>query len=98
MSATRTILDFTITGAVLGVVVASLVVPPVLGWYNTPGNIGAGKPIETLCNVPELIRYATRHLLVWQLIGAGLGALVFLPLGVRRSRRSSLSSSAVTTR
>ena len=97
MSATRTILDFTITGAILGVIVASLVVPPVLGWYNTPGNIGAGKPIETLCNVPELIRYATRHLIEGQLIGAAIGAVVLLPIGVRRSRRSSPPGPPVPT-
>jgi len=98
MSATRVILDFTIAGAVLGVIVASVIVPPALGWYNSPGNIGAGKPIETLCNVPELIRYATRHLLAGQLIGAAIGAVVLLPIGVRRSRRATPPGSAVTTR
>ena len=67
---------FMMVGAIVGAVAASFIVPPVLGWYNEPGAISPGKPIETLCNVPELIRYTSSRLLRGQLIGAFIGALL----------------------
>jgi hypothetical protein len=82
MHSTRTVVDFTIAGAIVGIVVASLVVPPLLTWYNTPGNIAAGKPIETLCDIPSLIRYATGHLMRWQAIGAAIGGALFFVIGL----------------
>jgi len=89
MSAARTVLVFMLVGALCGVVGASLVVPPWLGWYNATGAIAGGKTVETLCNVPELIRYATHGLLKGQLVGAGLGALLagLLGISVTRGRR-----------
>ena len=87
MSSAKTILTLMMVGALLGAVVASFVVPPVLGWYNEPGAISPGKPVETLCNVPDLIRYATRRLLEGQLIGAAIGAAIFLVLGIILTRR-----------
>ena len=80
-------LTFMLVGALVGVVVASLVVPPVLAWYNAPGAIAPGRTVETLCNLPELIRYTARRLLLGQLIGAAVGALLFLIPGVARARR-----------
>jgi len=87
MSSAKTILTLMMVGALLGAVVASFVVPPVLGWYNEPGAISPGKPVETLCNVPDLIRYATRRLLEGQLVGAAIGAAIFLVLGIILTRR-----------
>src|SRR5438132_12106818 len=78
---------FMMVGAIVGAVAASFIVPPVLGWYNEPGAISPGKPIETLCNVPELIRYTSSRLLRGQLIGAAIGALVFLFPGILSARR-----------
>jgi hypothetical protein len=83
----RTVLTFMLVGAIVGVVVASFVVPPVLAWYNAPGAITPGRTVETLCNLPELIRYTSRRLLLGQLIGAALGALLFLFPGLARARR-----------
>src|SRR5216117_1125278 len=80
---------FMMVGAIVGAVAASFIVPPVLGWYNEPGAISPGKPIETLCNVPELIRYTSSRLLRGQLIGAAIGALVGLTTALMRSRHSS---------
>ena len=87
MSRTRSVLTFMLIGAIVGAVVASFVVPPVLSWYNEPGAIAPGKTVETLCNLPELIRYTTRRLLLGQLIGAVLGALAFLFPGLAWARR-----------
>ncbi|HZP43701.1 MAG TPA: hypothetical protein VFD84_19620 [Candidatus Binatia bacterium] len=83
----KTVLVFMLVGAFVGVVVASFVVPPVLAWYNEPGSISPGQKVETLCNLPDLIRYATKRLLLGQLIGAVVGALVFLFPGLAMRRR-----------
>jgi len=83
-------------GAIVGAVAASFIVPPVLGWYNEPGAISPGKPIETLCNVPELIRYTSSRLLRGQLIGAVVGAVLFLFPGVLSARRQARGVPAVT--
>jgi hypothetical protein len=87
MTAAKTVVRFALGGALLGAIVASLVVPPVLSWYNATGAIAPGKPVETLCNVPELIRYATRRLLLGQVIGAAVGAAAGLTLGTAYARR-----------
>jgi hypothetical protein len=75
-------LVFGLVGALIGVVVASLVVPPSLSWYNEPGNISGGKStVQTLCNIPELIQYTSHRLLMGQLIGGGIGAVLFAVAG-----------------
>ena len=85
----RTVLVFMLVGAVVGAVVASFIVPPVLAWYNAPGAISPGKQVETLCNLPDLIRYTSKRLLLGQAIGAVVGAIVFLFPGLAVSRRRS---------
>jgi hypothetical protein len=86
----RTVLLTMLVGAILGVVVASFVVPPVLAWYNAPGAISqSGKQVETLCNLPDLIRYTSKRLLLGQAIGALVGAIVFLFPGLALSRRGA---------
>jgi hypothetical protein len=85
----RTVLVFMLVGAIVGAVVASFIVPPVLAWYNAPGAIAPGKQVETLCNLPDLIRYTSKRLLLGQAIGAAVGAIVFLFPGLALSRRHS---------
>jgi hypothetical protein len=87
MSAGRTVARFVSVGAVLGMVVASFVVPPILTWYNEPGSISPGNQIQTVCNLPEVIRYATTRLIRGQLIGAAVGAGVFFVIGLFVARR-----------
>jgi len=95
MIAVKRVLTFMMLGAILGAVAASFIVPPALSWYNEPGAVSPGKQVETLCNIPELIRYATNGLLKGQLVGAGIGAFIFLLLGVfLRGRRPSTASPA----
>jgi len=74
-------------GAIVGAVAASFIVPPVLGWYNAPGDITPGKQVETLCNIPELIHYTSSRLLRGQLIGATVGALLGFVSALIRSRQ-----------
>lgn len=79
-------------GALLGVGVASIVVPPMLSWYNEAGYLGksGGQP-AAMVNLPDVVRYTTTRLIRGQLIGAGLGGVVFFVLGLAiggRGRRS----------
>jgi len=83
----KTVLVFMLVGALAGAVAASLVVPPVLGWYTEPGAITPGKPVETICDPAYMIRYTSSWLLRGQLIGATLGALLLLYPGVVTARR-----------
>ncbi len=84
-------------GALVGAVTASFVVPPFLSWYNEPGAINAGKQVETLCNIPELIHYTASRLLRGQLVGAFIGALVGLVVALMRSRHGSSGDVPIST-
>ena len=71
-------LRFMILGAIVGMLVASFVVPPLLVWYNEPGAVTPGHQTQMICNIPTLIHYTTQRLLLGQAIGAVLGAILFL--------------------
>ena len=65
-----------ILGAIVGMVVASFVVPPLLVWYNEPGAITPGRQTQMICNIPTLIHYTTQRLLLGHIqSGAGDPAL-----------------------
>jgi hypothetical protein len=68
----------TLIGALLGIVAASLLVPPLLGWYTSPGGLPQGAQVQAVVQIPEVIRYATSRLLRGQAIGATLGAVAGL--------------------
>ena len=92
----KTVLSAMLVGAVLGLIVASFIVPPMLSWYNEPGAIAPlGKDVQTLCNLPQLIRYTSNRLLVGQLIGAGIGAIVAFFPGLSLVRRRARHAAAV---
>jgi hypothetical protein len=74
----KTALLLMLTGALLGVGAASVIVPPLLGWYTSPGGLPAGAQVQAVVQIPEVIRYATSRLILYQSIGAGLGALLGL--------------------
>jgi hypothetical protein len=97
MRAVKSILIFMMMGAIVGAVVASFVVPPMLGWYNAPGAIKPGGPVESICNLPEVIRYTSNRLLLGQLIGALIGAVAFLFPGMAWARRGSAGGEVVAT-
>lgn len=56
-------LTFALIGALLGIVIASLVVPPALSWYTAPGGLPQGTQIQALVQIPEVIAYATGRLI-----------------------------------
>lgn len=83
MNAAKTLLNFILAGALLGFVVASWLGPNYLGWYNeTP------YATQTMCNLPEVVRKTSADLISYQVIGGGVGAGLFLILGVVVVRRS----------
>jgi len=96
MHGRRTIALFVAVGFLLGVVVASIVVPPVLTWYNEPGKISPDKQVETVCNLPDVIRYATGHLIRGQLVGGIVGAVVFFAIGLAVERRRQSTAAAMS--
>ena len=88
----KNIVIFVLLGALAGIAVASLVVPPALSWYSAPGGLPKGAQIQALVEIPEVIRYSTSKLIRGQLIGAGIGTVVGLALGIvvaRSARRGS---------
>jgi hypothetical protein len=97
VNAVRTVAVYMMIGALVGGVAASFVVPPVLAWYNQTGEIAPGKQVETLCNLPELIRYTSSRLLRGQLVGAAIGALLFLFPGLIAARRGHPGGGTPTT-
>jgi hypothetical protein len=82
------ILVFVLAGALLGIVVASVVVPPALSWYTTPGGLPQGAQIQALVQIPEVIRYSTGRLIQGQMIGAAIGAVAGLGAGLFAKSRS----------
>jgi hypothetical protein len=84
MNTAKTLLNFVLAGALLGIAAASWLGPSFLGWYNeTP------YATQTMCNLPDVIRRTSASLLTYQATGAGIGALVMLVLGVLFVRRAS---------
>lgn len=78
----KTTLIFVLVGAILGAVVASLVVPPMLASLNEASFMTPQNPAQSLVKVPEVVRYASSRLIRGQLVGAAIGAVVFFVFGL----------------
>jgi len=83
----KTTLILGLVGAFIGAVIASYMVPPALAWYTSPGGLPQGAQIQSVVQIPEIIRFATTHLIRGQLIGAAIGGTAGLVLGVVLSLR-----------
>lgn len=94
----KNILIFVLTGALLGIVVASLVVPPALAWYTAPGGLPQGAQIQALVQIPEVIRYSTGRLIRGQMIGAAIGAIVGFGVAFFANARSRQATSGPAAR
>ena len=81
-------LVFVLAGALFGIVVASLIVPPALAWYTAPGGLPQGAQIQALVQIPDVIRYSTGRLIRGQLIGAAVGAILGLVVALLTGARS----------
>jgi hypothetical protein len=78
----KTNIILTLVGAFIGAIVASFVVPPALAWYTSPGGLPQGAQIQAVVQIPEVIRYATSHLIRGQVIGAAIGGAIGLTVGI----------------
>lgn len=78
----KTTLILMLTGALIGIAIASFIVPPALSWYTAPGGLPQGAQIQAVVQIPEVIRYATGRLIRGQEIGAAIGAVIGLGLGI----------------
>lgn len=97
----KTVLIFALAGALVGIVVASLVIPPALAWYTAPGGLPQGTQIQALVQIPDVIRYATGRLIRGQLISAAIGAALGCGLGIflnLRAGKSTTYTAGGTTR
>jgi hypothetical protein len=82
---------FALSGAILGMLAVSLLAPSFITWYVTPGVQG-----QALCNCPKLAHSVIGQLLEAQLVGAIVGAILFLVVGVLfgRSRKRAVPPAA----
>lgn len=74
---------FALIGAIVGDVLATLIAPSFLTWYNTPG---AGA-VQTICDIRQMSQTIFDQLIRAQLIGAVAGAVVLAVVGVVVARR-----------
>ncbi len=92
------ILIWVLLGALLGIVAASFIVPPMLSWYNEAGYLAKGGQPAAMVNLPEVVRYSTTRLMQGQAIGGLIGAALFFVLGLsfggRRKRRTADAAAA----
>ena len=82
MNDLKTTVILVLAGALLGAAMASVVVPPALSWYTSPGGLPQGAQIQALVQISEVIRYATSRLIRGQMIGAAIGSGLGLVLGL----------------
>lgn len=94
----KTTLILVLAGALLGVVVASYIVPPALAWYTAPGGLPQGAQIQAVVQISEVIKYATSKLLHAQLIGGAIGGALGLIAGgfLALQKRRPVPASAPT--
>ncbi len=77
MEKLKTVLTFMLGGAFLGNVVATFAAPRFMTWYNSTPLAS-----QTMCNLPQVVQDVTSQLIRAQFIGSGIGAGVFLVLGI----------------
>jgi len=78
----KSLLIWILLGALLGIVAASFVVPPMLSWYNEAGYLAKEGQPAAMVNLPEVVKYTTTRLIRGQLIGGAVGAALFFVLGL----------------
>ncbi|HMD37386.1 MAG TPA: YtxH domain-containing protein [Vicinamibacterales bacterium] len=84
----KNVVIWALSGVLLGIVIASMVVPPLLAWYTAPGGLPQGTEIQALVQIPEVIRYSTSRLIRGQLIGGAIGAALGVAIGIFLNTRA----------
>ena len=81
----KTVGVFAAVGAIIGNLLATLIAPRFLTWYNTPG----AEAVQTICNMEQMSQHIFNQLIRAQLAGSVIGALLFIGVGVMVVRRRS---------
>ena len=76
MASVKTVVLFLLVGAVLGVVVMDFIAPAAIAWDHTP------RSGQALCNCGELAHSVATELIKWQAIGAAIGGIGLMVLGI----------------
>ena len=94
MATIKRFLAYMLGGAILGAVIASLIGLWVIPWYNSPGE---GAPM--VFNLAPFAKHVTESVLQGQLVGAGIGAVLLLVLGIviHRSRAKKAEALAAAS-
>jgi hypothetical protein len=90
----KTLFLWVLSGALVGILAASVIAPPALSWYSAPGGLPKGAQIQAIVEIPEVIRYATGKLMRAQLIGAAVGAGLGAVAAFMTTRRRTVVASA----
>lgn len=83
MTTFRTLLNFVLCGTLLGAAVATLLLRSFIPWYNTPGQ----GVTQSICDYAVVARSNIDDVIKGQLIGAIIGAVAFLVIGILVHRR-----------
>ena len=51
----KNVLILVLAGALLGVIAASYIAPPMLSWYTTPGGLPQGAQVQALVQIPDVV-------------------------------------------
>jgi hypothetical protein len=89
----KSLLAYLLSGAFVGAIVASLLGLWLIPWYNTPG-----EGMQSVVDSAAFSKHLLRSFVQTQLIGAGVGALVFLIFAVllRRARTKTPPTASPT--
>lgn len=92
----RKLVTWSFAGALAGVFTVSAFAPDIAAWFNTPG-VG-----NALCDCATTTSRVASQVVSAQLIGAAVGAFVFLLIGIfwerwRKTKRAASAGSATST-
>ena len=90
----KTAIILMLSGAIVGAVAASFLVPPMLSWYTSPGGLPQGAQIQAVVQIPEVVRYVTSRLLWGQAIGGGIGAVLGLVISLMFGRKRAVAAAS----
>jgi hypothetical protein len=79
----RSLLNFMMCGTLLGVAISTLLLRSFIPWYNTPGQ----GVTQSICDYAVVARSNIDDVIKGQLIGALIGAITFLVIGIVVHRR-----------
>ncbi len=92
MGTFKKLLIYMLVGADLGAVAASFIAPGLISWYNDPG-----MAVTVNVNAATFAKKVTASLLEAQLVGAIIGAVVLLVLGIFLSRSGTRKLATTVT-